>query len=391
MYKNIFITIAFFLLSAITFGQEFKKLTGNGFVSNEPNSSFFEIPEQDINYQFAINGKSAVAHMNIGFKNYSSWEKLKLTNAALQDIINGAIKSIGDSVIKFHNVSIRLSKVEHYDSWMIAYNVVTTPKTLVSNLQGATSIAKLGFDTLVIYERSGDDNQYGLVYQIVANSIADLGDDFWEDAAQGSRKITEKLQPIAMSKKPDALFRERTGALYWDKEKGYTFETNNSSWVNALSNKLIIAADIGPYWGIANISTNVDVLVAYSFANTDSRAKPYIGLNYGSLNTKIANDKMFADQYIGIEFGAIIKPNSGIIQGNRASLVLGMFNANLENGYDKEFFKQKPQFYMGLKYPIWKHVQLTLHLSSKFKSSNIDYNKYLFGISTNISLGSLFR
>lgn len=388
MRKTTFWILILSLISFHSIAQSFDQLKHHLYIDEEIKMNLFVPDESMLHYQYKISA-DPYSTVLIGFKNYSSWEQLHLSSDSINTLVQQTVQYYGDTLKNNYANNIYLSHVFDAKFWMMKREENIKPTVLSTNLMDKHGAFKQDNDTLNIFIINKDKFIY---YKIMTNRITDLDAQFWTGLQEGIDSITASLKPIANSKNPDAYRRQIVGTRYYDNDKKATFEYINKTFSNSINHNIVAELAMGPYFGLNNISMNMDALVAYPVLKGYSTTLPYIGLNSGILNPKINNNQFISDQYLAIEIGAMKrKINSSFIGNPRTSVAFGLYNTGLSNGIMKDFFTNKPQFYLALKYPIWEHLQLTLHMSSSFKMKNMDYNKYLFGISAKFSLGSLIK
>lgn len=388
MRKTPFWILILSLISIHSIAQSFDQLKHHLYIDEEIKIDHFIPNESMLHYQYKISA-DPYSTVLIGFKNYSSWEQLHLSSDSLKTLVQQTIQYYGDTLKNNNANNIFLSHVYDAKYWMMKREENIKPTIIGTNLLDKHGALKQDYDTLNIFIINKDK----FIYYKIINNIVHIDDKFWIGLQEGIDSITASLQPIANSKNPDAFRHQIVGARYYNyKNDKATFEYENKTFINSINQNIVAEFAMGPYFGLNNISMNMDALVAYPVFKGYSTTLPYIGLNSGILNPKLSNNQFTSDQYVAVEIGAMKRKFNAAFFGNpRTSIALGIYNTGLSNGIMKDFFTDKPQFYLALKYPIWEHLQLTLHMSSNFKTKAVDYNKYLFGISAKFSLGSLIK
>lgn len=387
MKKTTFWILFLSLIATQSIAQSFDQLKHHLYIDEVPQINHFIPDESMLHYQYKISA-DPYSTVLIGFKNYSSWEQLHLSSDSIKTLVQQIRLYYGDT-LKNNNVNnIYLSHVYDAKYWMMKREEHAKPTIIGTNLVDKHAAFKQDYDTINIFLIK--NNKF--VYYKIINNIVHIDDKFWLGLQEGIDSITGSLQQIAQSKNPDAFKHQIVGSRYYDNDNKATFEYQNKTFSNTISQHLIVDIAMGPYFGLNNMSMNLDALIAHPIIKGYSPTLPYIGVNTGILNPTMSQNQMISDQYLAVEIGAMKrKLNASSIGSGRTSLALGLYNTGLTKGITKDFFSNQPQFYMAIKYPIWEHLQLTLHMSSNFKTKGINYDKYLLGISAKFSLGSLIK
>lgn len=336
--------------------------------------------------QYVFKGvNSTNQKLEIRFKNPSTWTNAQIPYSTILEILQDIQRVYNDSVNSYTSGKSFYVNVLPDQKILYRHKESDVKDMDYIQMNQTAHPLKLSQDTIHIYSDYFHDNEKKgtIIYSFIINDALNIDklnlsefDPFIDSINQTIHMYSQKW------KNPDSRTKKIIG-IYADNK----YASKNFSLGHTIHSSFFMDASTGLY---SSTNTNVRFILEGTVGYKPLQTPFYIGFTNGLISRVFTGGVARTDGFLAFEVGSVHyhSNNSSFIQGNRASIALGIFNYNL--GPDKSIFN-KPAFYMGVNLPVTNVIQFGLHIATDFKRENGDAQNNSFGASMRCSIGGLFN